>query len=275
MKLRLTTSAIALLAAALIVAPAFADDMQGMDMGGDSSNSAFNQMGKHMEMGPHMTMTPMRAATPADTQRAEEILEKVRTALAKYKDYKAAEADGYEPFMESVPQDVYHFANRQQTGAEYLGDIDLAHPGSLLYEKKTFGGYKLVGVMYSAPPDYTPEQLDKIIPLGIAQWHAHTNICLPAGVTVQDVMNGRVMPPRPDVTSVSEMNHGRSASNGDAMRMRMGYVADDRFGFQGTIADQATCESSSGDFQKQIFGWMVHVYPFSDDLKASFGQEAP
>src|SRR5690242_17030683 len=150
-----------------------ADDMEGMDMGGsggDSSNSgAFSQMGKHMDMGPHMTMTPVRATSPQDTARAQQILGEMREKLAKYQDYKAAEADGYLPYMESVPQDVYHFANQQQTAAEYLGDIDIARPGSLLYEKKTFGGYRLVGAMYSAPASYAPEQLDNVIPLGIAR----------------------------------------------------------------------------------------------------------
>lgn len=276
MKLAVTTLAIGFLLAAALM-PAFADAMEGMDMGGDSSsNTAFSQMGKHMHMGLHMTMTPTRSTTPEDTQRARQILQKLRETLTKYQDYKAAEADGYEPYMESVPQDVYHFANRQQTAAEYLGDVDIARPGSLLYEKKLFGGYKLVGAMYSAPASYTPNQLDEIIPLGLAQWHAHTNICLPRGMTEEDVMAGRVMRLRPDIASVSEMHRGYSHGTCNAARMRMGYFADDRFGFQGTIADQPACESAGGTFHQQIFGWMVHVYPFAgDDLKVTFGQEAP
>ena len=110
-----------------------------------------------MDMGAHMTMTPLRAATPEDSARAAQIMRTMRDQLSRYQDYKVAEADGYLPYMESVPQDVYHFSNKAVTADEYAGDSDYKHPGSLLYEKKTFGGYKLVGAMYSAPPNYTPE----------------------------------------------------------------------------------------------------------------------
>jgi hypothetical protein len=60
-----------------------------------------------------------------------------------------AEADTYLPFMETVPQDVYHLSNRLQTAAEYLaadkGDhLTLAMAGSVLryaglMRKPTFG----------------------------------------------------------------------------------------------------------------------------------------
>jgi hypothetical protein len=46
--------------------------------------------------------------------------------------------------------------------------------------KNSSGNYVLVGAMYSAPSDYTYDQLDAIIPLSVAHWHAHTNICLPS-----------------------------------------------------------------------------------------------
>jgi hypothetical protein len=121
---------------------------------GDASTGAVGGMGKHMDMGAHMTMTKLRAPTPADSERAAQIMQTMRDQLSKYQDYKVAQADGYLPYMEKVPQDVYHFTSKQQTQAEYLGDPDLKHPGSLLYEKKTFGGYKFVGAMYSAPPNY-------------------------------------------------------------------------------------------------------------------------
>ena len=202
----------------------------------------------------------------------------MRVKLAKYEDYKVAMADGYLPYMESVPQDVYHFANRSATVAEYMGDFDLARPGSLLYEKKTFGGYKLVGAMYDAPAGDTPEQLDALIPLGLSHWHAHTNICLPKGVTEADVINGNVgNHMRPDISSVdAPREFGRSQSAGDEERIRFGYMADPRFGFEGTISNQADCEAAGGTFHKQIFGWMIHVYPFaSDDIKVAFSLVAP
>jgi hypothetical protein len=271
MKVRsfLTAASAAILAVALSISGVLADDMEGMDMGGGSDSGAMGQMGKHIGMGAHMTMTQSRGTTPADIARAMVIMQTMREQLSKYKDYKVAEADGYLPYMESVPQDVYHFTSQEWSGDEYAGDIDLKHPGSLLYEKKTFGGYKLVGAMYSAPAFYTPEQLDQIIPLGLTHWHEHTNICLPEGITEEDVTNGRTMPMHPDISSV-----GNHKNHSDP---RVGYLQDPRFGFAGTIADAAECEAAGGNFHKQIFGWMVHVYPFADtdDLKVAFGMDAP
>jgi hypothetical protein len=245
----------------------------GIDVGGvptgaaGSTDETISGMGRHMDMGPHMTMTNLRALTPADSQRAQQIIRIMRDQLSKYQDYKAAEADGYLPYMESVPQDVYHFTNAEQTRTEWLGDIDLKRPGSLLYEKKTFGGYQLVGAMYSAPANYTPEQLDRIIPLGLTRWHQHINICLPVGISEDDVMNGRITP-HPNAASIGAGRH---------MDPRLGYFADPRFGFTGTIADPGACEAAGGTFHPLIFGWMVHVYPFAgtDDLKVAFGMDAP
>jgi hypothetical protein len=160
-----------------------------------------------------------------------------------------------------------------------MGDFDLARPGSLLYEKKTFGGYKLVGAMYDAPAADTPDQLDALIPLSLSHWHAHTNICLPNGVTEADVINGNVAARmRPDISSAARApgEFGRGGGAGDAERMRVGYLADPRFGFTGTISNQADCEAADGNFHKQIFGWMIHVYPFaSEDLKVAFSLAAP
>ena len=253
-----------------------AHDMNGMDMSADagqSSNSgAMGAMGKHMMIGNHMTMTPTRPQTPADVQRGEEIIATMRRVLARYQDSESAVAAGYIPYLPTVPQDVYHFANRALTADEYLGDVSIERPGALLFERKTFGGYKLVGAMYSAPPNYTPDQLDAIIPLGLTHWHAHTNICLPAGVTEQDVMNGDIH----GHFKASIPNNPMGFGAGAGTRMRLGYMADPRFGFAGTISTATDCEALGGNFHPQIFGWMVHVYPFqSDDLKVAFSTEAP
>ncbi len=277
MKTRCTSLIVVVALITTFFSYAIAHDMDGMDMGSSASGTgAMGQMGAHMKIGDHMTMTESRPMTPADVQRGEQIIATMRAKLAKYQDYNVAIADGYVPYMESVPQDVYHFSNRAATAAEYMGDFDPAHPGSLLYEKKTFGGYKLVGAMYDAPPADTPAQLDALIPLGLAHWHAHTNICLPHDVTEADVINGNVgNHMRPDISSaVDTPRFGRSAGDGD--RIRFGYLSDPRFGFAGTISNQADCEATGGNFHKQIFGWMVHVYPFaSNDLKVAFSLEAP
>jgi hypothetical protein len=253
-----------------------AHDMNGMDMSADSGQSsnsgAMGAMGKHLMVGDHMTMTPQRPPTPADAQRGEEIIATMRRVLAKYQNSDAAVAAGYIPYMPTVPQDVYHFASRALTADEYMGDVNIERPGALLFEKKTFSGYQLVGAMYSAPPNYTLDQLNAIIPLGLTHWHAHTNICLPAGVTEHDVMNGDIR----GHFRASIPNNPMGFSAGESARMRFGYMADPRFGFTGTISTAADCEAVGGNFHPQIFGWMVHVYPFqSDDLKVAFSTEAP
>lgn len=255
-----------------------AHDMNGMDMSADSGQSsdsgAMGGMGKHMMIGDHMTMTPTRPPTPADAERGEQIIATMRRVLARYQDSDAAVAAGYIPYMPTVPQDVYHFANRALTADEYLGDGSIERPGALLFERKTFGGYKLVGAMYSAPANYTLDQLNEIIPLSLTHWHAHTNICLPAGVTEQDVMNGDVRGHFRASIPNNPMGLGFGAGTGS--RMRLGYMADPRFGFGGTISTAADCEAVGGNFHPQIFGWMVHVYPFqSDDLRVAFSTEAP
>ena len=35
-----------------------------------------------------------------------------------------------------------------------------------------------------------------------------------------------------------------------------------KFGLAGSISTKAECEAADGKFVPQIFGWMVHVYPF-------------
>ena len=279
----------ATIAAASIVivaaAPAIAQSMDGVDMSGSSAGanagasqtSAVAAMDGSLMMGAHMTMTQLRPETAADQARAQEIIETMRRELSKYKDYKVAEADGYKPFQPTLPQDVYHFANRDLTVGEYLGNFDLAHPGSLLYEKEPLGGWKLVGAMYDGPPNSTPEQLDKLIPLGVGRWHAHTSICLPPGITKQDVQNGNVgARMRPNISSAIDRPAGRGLSDGDAARMRFGYMSDPRFGLGGTISTAAECAAVGGNFHPQIFGWMIHVYPFaSENPKIAFSTEAP
>ena len=245
----------------------------GIDIGGvstgaaGSTDEAISGMGRHMETGPHLIMTDPRPLTAADTQRGQQIIGILREQLAKYQDYKVAEADAYLPYMESVPQDVYHFTNARQTRAEWLGDIDLKRPGSLLYQRKSLRGYQLVGAMYSAPATWTPPQLDKIIPLGLTRWHQHVNICLPAGISEDDLMNGRTQP-RLTAASIGAGRH---------IDPRLGYYGDPRFGFAGVIADAAACEAVGGNFHPLVFGWMVRVYPFSgsDDLKVAFSMDAP
>lgn len=269
-----TLNKLALLTATLalsISAPAFAHDMAAMgDMDGDS---APNAMGGQMGMGAHMEMTESRPQTPQDVERAHDVINTLRRTLAKYRDSRVALAEGYQIFLPTVPQDVYHFTDFRAAQQEYMGHSDPRFPGSILYVKNSNGDYVLIGAMYSAPPDYTPDQLDAIIPLSVAHWHAHTNICLPNGITLNDVLRGDVHGTQIDMPGMLPVSSNPTAS---AINQRLGFLADGRFGFTGKIADAAECQAAGGHMLKQAFGWMVHVYPFNgDDLKVAFGMSVP
>ena len=90
----------------------------------------------------HMRMTPPRVATAADSARAAREVKVLHAAIAKYGDYRVAEADGYRPFLPNVPQKVYHFTSRRRALLATV-HFDPARPTSLLY-RKTGSGYELV-----------------------------------------------------------------------------------------------------------------------------------
>lgn len=210
-------------------------DMANMNMPNGSaapgSAEAMHSMDGHrMDMSPHMKMTTLRALKSGDEQKADAVAQAARRAAEKYTDYRVALADGYEIFMPNVRQKQYHFTNyRYAFEAAWRFDPD--HPTSLLYEKHG-DGYKLIGVMYTAPKRFTEDQLDERIPLSIAQWHAHVNLCM--------------------------------APNG--MR-RAAFDPNRRFGLAGSISTKQECDSAGGRFIPQVFGWMVHVYPFAQSSK--------
>jgi len=173
----------------------------------------------------HMRMTPSRVATAADSARAASEVKILHAAIAKYADYRVAEADGYRPFLPNVPQKVYHFTSRPRALLATV-HFDPAKPTSLLY-RKTASGYELVGAMYTAPRSASLEEMDRRFPLGIAPWHEHTNICIP-----------------------------RRAERGRAVEQRDGKPL---FGPAGSITTAAECTAAGGRFFPVLFGWMVHV----------------
>lgn len=220
-------------------APAAQDPMPGMDMGDmqgmqqntDAAKAATQGMSDPDMSGPnmalHMYMTDLRPANPADEQRAAQILAELRPAIEKYKDYRVALADHYRIFGPNVPQPIYHFTNYRNAALAGF-EFDPARPTSLLY-KKTADGYELVGAMYTAPRRFSEGQINARVPLSVARWHQHVNLCLPPfGTRLQD-------------------------------------IDFKEFGPTGSIATQTACEAAGGRWYPQIFGWMVHVYPFETD----------
>jgi len=199
-------------------------DMAGMNNDG-TAHAMSSMEDRQMDMGPHMKLTTLRDLKPGDQEKADQVVTAARKAAEKYTDYKAALADGYKIFLPNLPQKQYHFTNYRYAFEAAIG-FNPEHPTSLLYEKHG-EDYKLIGVMYTAPKNANWNELDQRIPLSIAQWHAHINMCVPPS---------------------------------DRKNEAWGPTA--KFGLVGSIATKADCDAAGGKFMPQIFGWMVHLYPF-------------
>src|SRR5712671_4343594 len=162
--------------------------MAGMDVGDEhaSEKAAVGDMtpGHHDAHSAHMTMTAMRTQTPEDVQRAKEVVAQLRAGIEKYRDYHVALNDGFKIFLPSVPQAEYHFTNYRNGFLEGF-TFDPARPTSLLY-RKTSSGYELAGAMYTMPKRATEDQLDARVPLSVAMWHLHTNLCMPTHAQVRN-----------------------------------------------------------------------------------------
>jgi hypothetical protein len=209
-------------------------NMPAMDMDDAKANEAHAvrdmTMGEHAHNA-HMRMTAPRPQNPEDAARAKEIADQLRASIAKYKDFHVALADGYKIFLPNLPQPEYHFTNYMNGFLEAF-KFDPARPTSLLY-KKTSTGYELVGAMYTMPKRATEDQLNERVPLSVASWHLHTNLCMPPA------------------------NQRRNADW-------------TKFGLRGSIATQEACNAAGGRFHPVIFGWMVHVYPYEDSTEKIF-----
>lgn len=210
--------------------------MQGMASAGAADGAMAHE---HMDMGAHMKMTARRPtahgadsaigaeSASGDQRRAAAIVETLRRSIERYRDYHVAMADGFVQYLPNVRQPMYHFTNWSYA-LQAQSSFEPAHPTSLLYKPVAGGGFELVGAMYTAPRRFDEDQLDERVPLSVASWHQHVNICLP---------------PKP------------------------AYATSDwrKFGFKGSIATASECEANGGIFHPVLFGWMVHVYPFEQD----------
>lgn len=180
---------------------------------------------KQVDAGPHMKLTALRQESAQDNARAEEIAKQTKKALERYQDYRVALEEGYKIFLPNVPSKMKHFTNYRYA-YEAAFRLNPEHPTSLLYEQHG-NDYKLIGAMFTAPARLSEDDLNERIPLSVAQWHLHVNLCLPP----QD------------------------------QRAEM-FKRDAKFGLAGSIDTEQACEAAGGRFLPRVFGWMVHVYPF-------------
>ena len=199
------------------------------------SMGGMSVMGESMAaMTNHMCITPLRARQPGDEEKVKAMVAQVRAAIEKYKDYKKALADGYVIANPKVVQPQYHFTNDANVR---LADtmFDPTKPSSLLYYQTPTQRYKLEGVMFTDNPGATEDELNQRIPLSIVRWHEHTNFC---GAPADKVKE---------------------------------YFGDHpKFGMFGSIHTKEACQAEGGTFMPVIFTWMIHVFPYEDNLKDVF-----
>jgi hypothetical protein len=179
-----------------------------------------------MKTGKHMQMSLKGDPAQGDAARAAEILAAADAVLSHYHDVETAVHDGYKPFFPTGGMgEEIHYTNYRYRRKEQQ-HVDYSRPGSLLY-KRTAEGLKAVGVMYTAPTDATPQQLDAIAPLSIATWHRHVDFC----------GGPRTLP--------ASEQFGPNA----------------RFGPQGSIHSEEACRAAQGLWIPVVLNWMTHVYP--------------
>jgi len=179
-----------------------------------------------MKMDNHMQMSLQGKPQAGDKERAQRIVAVAGNVVAHYSDVNSALRDGYKPFHPSgkMGEEVHYTSYRYNRLEQRKVNYD--HPGSILY-KRTPEGMKAVGVMYTAPQDSTPEQLDAVAPLSIATWHRHVDFC-----------GG----PR-------------------GLRREEQFGPHAKFGPQGSIHTEEACKEARGLWIPVVFGWMTHVYP--------------
>ena len=179
-----------------------------------------------MKMGNHMQVSRKAKEQPGDAERAQQILTAARMVIAHYADVNTALADGYKPFHPTGTMgEEVHYTNYRLARLERK-QVDYERPGSILY-KRTPEGMKAVGVMYTAPQNSTPEQLNAIVPLSITVWHRHVDFC--------------------------------GAPRGLPLAEQFGPQA--QYGFQGSIHTEEACKEAHGLWIPVALGWMTHVYP--------------
>ncbi len=187
-------------------------------------------------MARHMAYSASRPLTPADSARANHVINELRQAVARYQDVRVAEAHGYRMFAPQLKnQPQYHFTKNWNAIRNQFG-FDPARPTSLLYRRDDRGELVLTGAMYTASKRTSEDELDNRVPLSVARWHRHVNWCIPK---------------RSEKDRWYETKDGRPV-----------------FGPLGVSTERA-CEAANGRFIAQAFGWMVHANVFAgNDLRS-------
>lgn len=206
--------------------------MPGMDMSGAGD---MGDMGSSMAaMAGHMYITPLRPRQPGDEEKVKAVVAQVKASIERYKDYRKALADGYVIANPKVKQPQYHFINPANS-AEAEHHFDPTKPSALLYYGTPSQRYRLEGVMFTVPPNASEDELNARIPLSIVRWHEHVKFCAAPANKVQEYLGQHP-----------------------------------KFGMFGSITTAEACKAEGGTFYPVIFTWMIHVFPYEDNLKDVF-----
>lgn len=206
--------------------------MPGMDMG---DNGDKRGMGPSMAaMAGHMYMTPLRPKQPGDGEKAKAVVAALKATMERYKDYRKALLDGYVILNPKLKQPQYHFTNDANSREADI-QFDPGKPTALLYRRTPMLEYKLEGAMYTTSPEATEDELNQRVPLSVARWHRHINVCWAPEDRLKDYK--AVYP---------------------------------RFGMFGSIKTQEACTAERGIFQPYVFTWMIHIFPYEPDFKEVF-----
>ncbi len=210
-------------------------NMPGMNMGDRGDMGDMKDMGPSMAaMTGHMYVTPLRPRQPGDEEKVKALVAQVKAAVERYKDYKKALADGYVIGNPKVDEPQFHFA-KEANVLEAEHHFDPTKPSALLYFQTPTQRYKLEGVMFTVPPNATEDELNDRIPLSIVRWHKHINFCAAPASKVKEYLGKHP-----------------------------------KFGMFGSINTADACKAEGGTFYPTVFTWMVHVFPFEDNLKDIF-----
>jgi hypothetical protein len=178
----------------------------------------------------HIAYTALRPENDADKARAATLLTDLQHALAKYQDYHVAEADGFKPFHPEFKDPVVDFM-KDGHGIKAAVTFNPSVPEWLLYQHTPDGGYKLIGATYIDVKDTSEDQLNERVPLSVARWHRHVNLCFPT---------------RSSDTKTEDWL---------------------KFGSYGSITTKQACDAAGGSFYPQESDWMIQVHPWEQNPK--------
>lgn len=192
-----------------------------------ATDAAMEAMAHHHDRSdPHLHMTAARLKTPHDSARYAALVQLIQSRLARYRDVRVAEREGFVQFLPNLPLPVYHFT-KWTWAVEAAFTFNPEKPSALLYRKNPDGSFTWLGVMYTAPAGFSEDKVNARVPVSMAPWHQHVHWCVPK---------------KRDQARWNEMKDGQPV-----------------FGPKGVITTRLECDAVDGRFIEHFGGWMVHI----------------